>query len=651
MRFFVSLPSISFNQARLLDIALVIAMLPHLFILKLPMVIYLLISLFFMGKPQGKKSIMGFMLLGLLAIFLSFFDQYNLSSLSRLLIFVSLILSLLVHAVILQRLTQEINLYLKISPALLMVLSFFYFNSISMLFYALFALFSFTFLILQYAMQSRDLGQLLRINVMLYLLSLPMVVFLFIVFPRISYKDASFGFQGESTKRSGHDGTMYLDSNALLVPSKKLVMEVSFKERIPADSLLYFRGSVLYEDRGDQWVEGEKATFTNPYPAKSDNSIEYRIKLYPHEQDWLYLLDLPLGYPKDAKGDTNYITHANKPITEIYQYDARSALRYISLPLQADVLSKASKVDIQKGPKVYQELKNKIDFNAPSPLKATALVNYFRSKELAYSLKPEAIDLNRPLDSFLLEGKTGYCVHFAASFATAARMIGIPSRIVTGYKASRKNGIENYLIVTQADAHAWVELYLDKQGWVRFEPTATASRVINVSNETLSNTYTQAYLQQSWWQKSFEQLNLYYLYTRHVISTWILQYDRFKQTKLLETLLSNTFALIKFVGALIGLALVSYFLFYVMQRSRPKDPLIKQMQVLIKLLNKEGFVMHKGENIESFLKRVKVCDEKYTLLGSISANYHQARYAKESNGAIEAIQSEIKSLKKRLKSG
>ncbi len=319
MKFLPSLPSIKPDQARLLDIALVIALLPHLFILKLPMLIYLFVALFFMGKKRGSKTITVFMLLGILAIFLSFFDQYNLSNLSRLLIFVSLVLSLLVHAVILQRLTQEINLYLKLSPALLMVLSFFFFNSLGMLFYALFALFSFTLLILYHHMKYADLSQLLRVNMMLYLLALPMVIFLFIVFPRISYKDASFGFHGESIKRSGHDGTMYIDSQALLVPSKKVVMEISFTGDVPHESLLYFRGSVLYEDRGNQWVQGEKPPKTNPYPLKISQLVDYRVKLYPHQQRWLYLLDLPFGYPKDSAGDSNFITYSSKPITEIYR--------------------------------------------------------------------------------------------------------------------------------------------------------------------------------------------------------------------------------------------------------------------------------------------------------------------------------------------
>jgi len=52
-------------------------------------------------------------------------------------------------------------------------------------------------------------------------------------------------------------------------------------------------------------------------------------------------------------------------------------------------------------------------------------------------------------DAFLFESKIGYCVHFAATFATMARLSHIPARIVTGYKASRKNSVQNYLIVLQ----------------------------------------------------------------------------------------------------------------------------------------------------------------------------------------------------------
>lgn len=186
MKFFNFLHSTRLNKQGLLDIALALALLPHLFTLKFPMLVYLFLALVFIIKKKSSTAVLiGFSLLGLIAIALSFFAEYNFSNFSRLIVFVSVISSILIFAVVLQRLTRTINFYLLISPALLMVLSFFFFNSIPMLFYALFTLFSFTFIILYARMQS-SLGNVLRINGLLYLFSLPIVVLLFISFPRIS---------------------------------------------------------------------------------------------------------------------------------------------------------------------------------------------------------------------------------------------------------------------------------------------------------------------------------------------------------------------------------------------------------------------------------------------------------------------------------
>ena len=49
------------------------------------------------------------------------------------------------------------------------------------------------------------------------------------------------------------------------------------------------------------------------------------------------------------------------------------------------------------------------------------------------------------------------------------------SRIVTGYQGGEVNPINNELIVRQADAHAWTEIWLSGEGWVRVDPTGAVS--------------------------------------------------------------------------------------------------------------------------------------------------------------------------------
>lgn len=70
---------------------------------------------------------------------------------------------------------------------------------------------------------------------------------------------------------------------------------------------------------------------------------------------------------------------------------------------------------------------------------------------------------------FLLESETGYCVHFATAATMLLRYCGIPARYVTGYLAQTTPG--EWTQVSEDDAHAWVEYYLDGTGWKQLEVT------------------------------------------------------------------------------------------------------------------------------------------------------------------------------------
>jgi transglutaminase-like putative cysteine protease len=118
--------------------------------------------------------------------------------------------------------------------------------------------------------------------------------------------------------------------------------------------------------------------------------------------------------------------------------------------------------------KEIQALARKITANARTPFgKAQALTNWFLTGGgFTYSLKPPPADLV----TFLTKTKSGYCQQFAFAMAALARLVGIPSRIAVGYTAGRPQPNGTWK-VTEADAHAWPELYFQSIGWLRFEPT------------------------------------------------------------------------------------------------------------------------------------------------------------------------------------
>jgi transglutaminase-like putative cysteine protease len=76
-----------------------------------------------------------------------------------------------------------------------------------------------------------------------------------------------------------------------------------------------------------------------------------------------------------------------------------------------------------------------------------------------------------PLVTFLLVNKLGYCQQFAGSMALLLRMGGIPARVATGFTTGTYDQASKRWLVTDVDAHAWVEAWFPRYGWVAFDPT------------------------------------------------------------------------------------------------------------------------------------------------------------------------------------
>ena len=102
--------------------------------------------------------------------------------------------------------------------------------------------------------------------------------------------------------------------------------------------------------------------------------------------------------------------------------------------------------------------------------KALAIQDFLRSDEFTYTLTAPTVAANSVLDAFLLEDRSGYCIHFAAAMVAMARMEGIGARMAIGFTGGTQLEDGSYE-VSSHDAHAWPELYFDSLGWIPFEPT------------------------------------------------------------------------------------------------------------------------------------------------------------------------------------
>jgi len=101
--------------------------------------------------------------------------------------------------------------------------------------------------------------------------------------------------------------------------------------------------------------------------------------------------------------------------------------------------------------------------------KAYALEQFFHRSPFEYTTTPISDDSSSALDTFLFSTHQGYCQQFAGAYAVLARAVGLPTRIAVGFQTGALNG--GVYTVTDADAHAWPEVWFPTVGWVPFEPT------------------------------------------------------------------------------------------------------------------------------------------------------------------------------------
>jgi protein-glutamine gamma-glutamyltransferase len=102
--------------------------------------------------------------------------------------------------------------------------------------------------------------------------------------------------------------------------------------------------------------------------------------------------------------------------------------------------------------------------------KAAALENHLRTR-YGYTLELPRTAVKDPIANFLFERKQGHCEYFASSMAVMLRTLGIPSRVVNGFRTDEFNDITGNYVVRAKDAHAWVEAYFPGFGWQTFDPT------------------------------------------------------------------------------------------------------------------------------------------------------------------------------------
>ncbi len=116
-------------------------------------------------------------------------------------------------------------------------------------------------------------------------------------------------------------------------------------------------------------------------------------------------------------------------------------------------------------------LASRLAASARTPYAFVQSVERFLSPRNGFRYDQNPPATTYPLESFLFSTKRGYCQQFAGAMALLLRMGGVPARVATGFTPGTYDAASHQYVVSDRDAHAWVEVWFPYWGWVRFDPT------------------------------------------------------------------------------------------------------------------------------------------------------------------------------------
>jgi transglutaminase-like putative cysteine protease len=364
--------------------------------------------------------------------------------------------------------------------------------------------------------------------------STPLMLVLFLLFPRVS--GPLWGLpQDAYSGVSGLSDTMTPGSLSNLILSDAVAFRVKFSADMPQRKQLYWRGPVMWDFDGRTWT-APRALYGAPAFTAAGPPVAYEVTLEPHNKRWLFALDIPGKVPPRALASADFQIYAVEPVNNRVRYEMTSFLDYRYGGAEDRVaLRRATALPAGSNPRTVA-LARELRARYPDPHAfVRAVLELFRRDQYSYTLTPPLLSADDPMDDFLFRTHSGFCEHYSSAFAVLMRAGGVPARIVTGYQGGEINLLGGYLIVRQADAHAWTEVWLGDEGWVRFDPTAAVSplRVESGISAAVPATDPLPLLVRGDLE-ALRQLRLTWDYVANAWNQWVLGYTPERQRLLLS---------------------------------------------------------------------------------------------------------------------
>jgi transglutaminase-like putative cysteine protease len=379
------------------------------------------------------------------------------------------------------------------------------------------------------------------------LLGAPIMAVLFVLFPRIS---PLWGVPGDAMAgRSGLSASMQVGTIASLALDNSVAMRIKFDGQAPPQRDMYFRGPVLSSFDGREWRSLRSSFPASMQPGAElqvqGEPVKYQVTLEPNNRPWILVLDATPekpamnGYNPTMTPGLQWM--ADRPVADLVRYRAESYPNfrhgpvrmaiglqdYLDLPPGYNPRTLQMALDMRRNPGLAQ---------AGAPTLVAAVMDRLRTGGYTYTLEPGVYGANTA-DEFWFDRKQGFCEHIASSFVLLMRALDVPARLVTGYQGGETNNVDGFWTVRQSDAHAWAEVWVAGQGWVRVDPTSAVAPGRTGTLERLvapANVFTRAMVNinpafalnlRAMWEAANNRWN-----------QWVLNYSQSRQLDLLRNL-------------------------------------------------------------------------------------------------------------------
>jgi len=463
-----------------------------------------------------------------------------------------------------------------------------------------------------------------------FLIALPISLLLFYLFPRFTHP--LWRVPALSQTKVGFNEEMTIGNLSEVFNDDSNVMRVVFDKKFKPT--LYWRGLVLSQFNGWSWkpANREASQFASLKLIEPGTPASYEIMLDPHQKKWLFYQDNPVAAKPNLLflPDVGLVQQNNSPVYYRLNYSLVD-----KLPTYKPITDEARKQNTYLPPRGNPKLRAwaKQQFAAVKQNQQAMIAVIARrvyQENYWYSLVTANTGIQANLmDRFWFETKRGYCEYYTGAVAIILRAVGIPARVIVGYRGGKWNPVAQYLTVQQNDAHAWLEYWQEGLGWQRLDPVSF------INPKRIDPTIHQKQAEETaegWFNNWNQGSNLPWLArisfmlesVQFFWERWLLFYNQDTQRALLQKIGLEKWDQTNLLQSFIGVLLVILALagaWYLIRQWRERDALLEEYHHLQHELALLGI---ETQPPATLAKQLQDLEAKYPQLKELLCSYmHQ----------------------------